>query len=136
NVTLAGSFANADTLTIADPVTLDGATVSGGTIDDAGSILVAASSEIENATINGGGNLTVTAGTLTLSGDTLDNVTLAGSFANADTLTIADPVTLNGATISGGIIDDTGTISVTASSEIENATVNGGGNLTVTADTQ
>ena len=40
-------------------------------------------------------------------------------------------MTLNGATISGGTIDDTGTLSVSASSEIENATVNGGGDLTV-----
>src|SRR5208282_4222700 len=129
NVTLAGSFANADTLTIADPVTLDGATVSGGTIDDTGVILVIASSEIENATINGGGHLTVTAGTLTLSGDTLDNVTLAGSFTNADTLSIDDPVTFDGATLNGGTIDDAASISVVVSSEIENATVNGGGNL-------
>ena len=38
-------------------------------------------------------------------------------------------MTLNGATITntGGTIDDTGTLSVTHSSEIENATVNGGG---------
>ena len=69
---------------------------------------------------------------LTLSEVTLDDVTLAGSFTNAGTLTIDDTVTLNGATISGGTIDDTGTLSVSASSEIENATVNGGGDLTVT----
>ena len=59
-------------------------------------------------------------------------MTLAGSFTNADTLTIDHTVTLNGATISGGTIDDTGTLSVSTSSEIENATVNGGGDLTVT----
>ena len=41
-------------------------------------------------------------------------------------------LTLDGATITGGTIDDTGTLSVSASSEIENATVNGGGDLTVT----
>ena len=92
-------------------------------------MLVSASSEIENATVNGGGNLTVTAGTLTLSKDTLDGVTLAGNFSNADTLTIDNTVVLNGATIDGGTIDDTGTLLVSASSEIENATVNGGGNL-------
>src|SRR6202044_3831235 len=134
-VTLAGSFTNADTLTIKDTVTLNGATLNGGTIDDAGTLSVNASSEIENATVNGGGDLTVTGGTLTLSEVTLDGVTLAGSFTNADTLTIKDTVTLNGATISGGTIDDTGTLSVTASGEIENASANGGGELRVTSGT-
>ena len=135
DVTLAGSFTNADKLTIDDTVTLNGATISGGTIDDLGTLLVTASSEIENATVNGGGDLTVTSGTLTLSKVTLDGVTLAGSFTNADKLTIDDTVTLNGATLNGGTIDDTGTLSVSASSEIENATVNGGGDLTVTSGT-
>ena len=132
SVTLAGSFTNADTLTIDDTVTLDGATINGGIIDDAGTLSINASSEIENATVNGGGTLIVASGqTLTLSKDTLDSVTLAGSFTNADTLTIDDTVTLDGATINGGIIDDAGTLSVNASSEIENATVNGGGTLAV-----
>ena len=135
DVTLAGSFTNSDKLTIDDTVTLNGATISGGTIDDLGTLLVTASSEIENATVNGGGDLTVTSGTLTLSKVTLDGVTLAGSFTNADKLTIDDTVTLNGATLNGGTIDDTGTLSVSASSEIENATVNGGGELTVTSGT-
>ena len=131
-VTLAGSFTNADTLTIDHTVTLNGATINGGTIDDTGTLSVTASSEIENATVDGGGDLTVASGkTLTLSEVTLDGVTLAGSFTNSDTLTIDHTVTLNGATINGGTIDDTGTLSVTASSEIENATVDGGGDLTV-----
>ena len=208
-MTLAGNFSNADTLTIDNTVTLNGATIDGGTIDDTGTLLVSASSEIENATVNGGGNLTVTAGTLTLSKDTLDGVTLAGNFSNADTLTIDNTVTLNGAPpstaaplstparcwsapraeienatvswrrqpdghgrhvltlskdtldgvtlagnfsnadtltidntlvlsgsiINGGTIDDTGTLLVSASSEIENATVNGGGNITVSSGT-
>ena len=118
DVTLVGSFTNADTLTIDDTVTLNGATISGGTIDDTGTLKVTAASEIENATVDGGGDISVSSGTLTLSEVTLDDVTLMGSFTNADTLTIDDTVTLNGATISGGTID------VTAASEI--ATVNGG----------
>src|SRR6202020_1556041 len=122
---------NADKLTIDHTVTLNGATISGGTIDDTGTLSVSASSEIENATVDGTGDLTVTSGALTLSKVTLDGVTLAGSFTNSDKLTIDDTVTLNGATLNGGTIDDTGTLSVAASSEIENATVNGGGNLTV-----
>ena len=97
-------------MTINDTVTLNGATINGGTIDDTGTLSVSASSEIENATVNGGGDLTVTSGTLTLSEVTLDNVALAGSFTNSDKLTIKDTVTLNGATVDGGTIDDTGTI--------------------------
>ena len=135
SVTLAGSFTNSDTLTIDHTVTLNGATLDGGTIDDTGTLSVIDSSEIENATVNGGGDLTVTGGTLTLSKVTLDDVTLAGSFTNSDTLTTKDTVTLKGATLNGGTIDDTGTLSVSASSEIENATVNGGGDLTVTGGT-
>ncbi|MGA2057048.1 MAG: hypothetical protein ABSG88_17260, partial [Bradyrhizobium sp.] len=127
---------NNNELTIDPSVTLtidNGTTINGGTIVDDGTVLVTASSEIENATVNGGGDLTVTGGTLTLSAVTLDDVTLAGSFGNIGTLTIDDTVTLNDATISGGTIDDTatGTLSVTTSSEIENATVDGGGDLTV-----
>ena len=50
---------------------------------------------------------------------TLDGVTLAGVFTDASTVTIDNTVTLDGATISGGTIDDTGTLSVKTSSEIE-----------------
>ena len=130
-VTLSGSFANSSSLVVEDTVTLNGATIDGGTIDDFGTLLVTASSEISNATVDSGGNLTVTGGTLTFDTVTLDSVTLAGSFSDVGTVTIDNTVTLNGATLNGGTIKDTGTLSVTASSEIENATVNGGGNITV-----
>ena len=124
---------NGGTLRVNGSVTLSGVTVNGGTIDDTGTLLVSASSEIENATVNGGGDITVTGGQiLTLDAVTLDNVTVSGSVSNASTLTIDDTVTLSGATINGGTIDDTGTLLVSASSEIENATVNGGGDITVT----
>ena len=114
-----------------DAVTLDSVTVS-----DFGTLFVIASSEIENATVNGGGYITVISGqTLTLDAVTLDNVTVSGSVSNAATLTIdGDTVTLGGATIIGGTIDDAGTMSVSAWSEIENATVNGGGDIIVTSD--
>ncbi|HZR76821.1 hypothetical protein [Bradyrhizobium sp.] len=88
----------------------DNTSILGGTIDDAGTLLVSSSSEITNATIDGGGNVTVTGGALTFSGVTLDDVKLSGSITNADTLTIDETVTLNGASISGGTIDDTGAI--------------------------
>jgi hypothetical protein len=138
DVTLAGSVTNSDTLTIDGMVTLNGATISGGTIDDTatGTLSVITLSTIESATVDGGGDITVASGqVLTLSGVTLDDVTLAGSFSNSDTLTIDGTVTLNGATISGGTIDDTptGTLSVSTASTIENATVDGGGNLAATS---
>ena len=129
-VTMSGNVTNVGTLTVDDTVMLNGATINGGTIDDAGTLSVTGSSEIENATVNGGGDVTVTDGTLTLSKVTLDDVTLAGSFTNADTLTVDDTVTLNGATINGGTIDDAGTLSVNGSSGTENATLNGGGKIT------
>ena len=49
---------------------------------------------------------------LTLDTVTLDNVTLTGVFTDASTVTIDNTVTLDGATISGGTIDDTGTLSI------------------------
>ena len=135
NVTLAGSFTNVGTLTAKDVVTLNGAAITGGTIADSGTIAVSASGgTIASATVTGG-NLAATAGTMTLSTDTLDNVTLAGSFTNSGTLTVDDTVTLNGAAITGGAITDNGTIAVSASGgTIASATVTGG-NLTATAGT-
>ena len=130
DVTVSGSVSNASTLTIDDTVTLNGATIDGGTIDDTGTLLVSASSEIENATVNGGGDIAVNGGQIL----TLDAVTLENLYViNDGTLQIDDSVTLTGVTINGGAIDDTGTLLVSGSSEIENATVNGGdvGGLTV-----
>jgi fibronectin-binding autotransporter adhesin len=112
------------TLTVKNTVTLDDVTISGGTIDDTGTLSVGTASKMENATVNGGGNLAATSDTLTLSGVTLDKVTLSGSFTNLDTLTI-DTATLNSAIVSGGTVDDTGTLLVSADSTIENATVAG-----------
>ena len=110
----------------------DGTTIDGGTIADGGTLSVSTSSEIDSATIDGGGNITVaSAKMLTLDNVTLDEVTLSGGFSNTTTLTIDDTVTLDGARIDSGTIDDTGTLSVTASSKIESATINGGGDITV-----
>ena len=136
NVTLSGSFSNAALLTIEDPVTLNGATLGGGTIDDAGGLSVSTDSEITHATVNGGGDITVASGQmLTFDTVTLDNVTLAGSFSNAGaTLVVEDTVTLNGASIAGGIIDDAGTLFVSTDSEMQDLTVNGGGDITVASD--
>ena len=76
DVTLSGTFDNADTLTIDGTVTLDGATLSGGTIDDNGTLLVTAASSIDSAAVDGG-DITATAAALTLSKTTLDDLTLS-----------------------------------------------------------
>ena len=118
-------------------INLDNATLLQGIISIAagGELAVVGSSEVGDATVLGGGQVTVDGGqTLTWDAVTLDNVTLSGSFSNAAALTIEDTVTLNVATLSGGTIDDTGTLSVSADSEITHATVNGGGDLTVAID--
>ncbi len=133
NVTLAGSFTNTGTLTIDDTVTLDGATLTGGAITDDGNIAVTGNDgTIASADITGG-DLTAAAGTMTLATDTLDNVTLDGSFTDTGTLAIDDTVTLDGASLgnSGATIDDTGTLSVTAASTITDGTIDGGGTLSV-----
>ena len=130
NVTLSGSITDASTVTIDDTVKLSGATITGGTIDDTGTLSVTTSSEIKNAppsTAAARCRRPPRGQTLTLDTVTLDNVTLTGSITDASTVTIDDTVKLSGATISGGTIDDTGTLSVTTSSEIKSATVNGGG---------
>ena len=81
NVTLSGSFSNAALLTIEDPTTLNGATLGGGTVDDAGAGLsVSADSEIMHATVNGGGDITVASGQ-TLTFDTVTLATMSPSLA-------------------------------------------------------
>ena len=104
---------NGNTITVSGTtLTLNGdtfkdVTLSGGTDDLTGALTIAASSEIDSATVEGSGastKITVNSGqTLTLNGDTFKDVTL-----------------------SGGTDDLTGTLTIAASSEIENATVSGG----------
>jgi autotransporter-associated beta strand protein len=116
----------------------DNTSILGGTIDDIGTLLVSSASEIDGATIDGGGGVTVTGGTLTLSEVTLDDVTLSGSFTNHDMLTIDETVTLNGATIASGTIDDTGTLSgfgaIGSDISGSGAVTATGGTLTLTGD--
>ncbi len=113
---------------------LDNATLLHGVISIAagGELAVVGSSEVSNATVLGGGQVTADSGqTLTWDGVSLDNVTLSGSFSNIALLTIEDPVTLDGATLDGGTIDDAGGLSVSTDSEITHTAVNGGGYITV-----
>ena len=110
---------------------VSGTAFAGGTIDDGGTLSVTADSTIENATINGGGAVTMDTGvTLTLDAVTLDNVTLSGSVDNTATLTIDPTVTLHGATIDGGTIDVTGKLLVqdgdTATIDVNTVTVESG----------
>src|SRR5579872_2010088 len=134
DVTLSGSFTNLDTLTIDETVTLNGATLSGGTIDDAGTLLVTAASEIDKATIDGGGDVTANE-TLTLSAVTLADVTLSGSFTNVGTLTVEDTVTLNGATLSGGSLNIFGVLDSTGTSTLSDITITNVGTLESTSGT-
>ena len=118
-------------------INLDNATILQGVISIAagGELAVVGSSEVSDATVLGGGQVTVDSGqTLTWDAVSLDNVTLSGSFSNTALLTIEDTVTLNGATLGGGTIDDAGGLSVSTDSEITHATVNGGGDITVASD--
>ena len=106
---------------------VSGTVLTGGVLSVAGILDSVGTSAIENANVHGGGDITVTRGqTLTFDKVTLDNVALSGGIDNAATLTIDDTVTLNGATISGGTIVDTGALSVSASSTIENTALNDG----------
>ena len=156
NVTVTGSFINIGTaLSVERAVTLNGATLTGGTDDlDCATSTVSADSTIQLATLQNGA-LTVTSGqTLTLNGLVLDNVTLSGgtedlastfSQVNTDsaikhatlqdgTLAVASEqtltlhgVTLGSLTLSGGTDDLDGALSaVKTDSEIESATLKNG----------
>ncbi len=156
DVTMTGSFINIGTaLSVEHFVTLNGATLTGGTDDlDCATSTVSADSTIQLATLQNGA-LTVTSGqTLTLDGLVLDNVTLSGgtddlasafsqvntdsaikyatlqdgtlAVASGQTLTL-DGVTLSNVTLSGGTDDLHGAFSaVNTDSEIESATLKNG----------
>ena len=76
------------------------ASIAGGTIDDTGTLSDKTSSEIKNATVNGGGTLSATATGQVLALDTvtLDGVTLTGNLTDATTISGGMTVTLDGAT--------------------------------------
>ena len=129
-------------------LTLSGATINGGIINDGaiigtssplfGSIDITGPSAINNAGLNDG-VVTIASGlTLTLDNDTVNGTTFKDAAAGA-TIQIDDGtvLTLTGATINGGIVNDGtasgtgepttfGTIEVTGPSTISNAFVNNG----------
>ena len=98
-------------------VFLAGATITGGTINNAGEIQVDNNSTIKDAHVDG----LITGSTATL---TLDDVTFTGTISNSTIATLnvdgANTLTLSGADISGGFITNSGTIDVTGATTIEN----------------
>ncbi|WP_424173833.1 beta strand repeat-containing protein, partial [Bradyrhizobium sp.] len=130
-------------------LTLSGATIDGGTINDGtvigtsspafGIIDVTGLSSISNASLNDGGVIVANGVTLRLDHDTVNGTTFTDTASGA-TIQIDDGtvLTLTGATINGGAIDDGtasgtgepvlfGRIAVTGPSTISNAFLNNGG---------
>ena len=128
---------------------LSGATIDGGTINDGtaihtnsavfGNIDVTGSSTISNASLSDGGVTVASGVTLTLDGDTVSGTTFTDTASGA-TVQVDDGTFLTltgGATINGGTINDGtaggadesvfGTIDITGSSTISNASLNYGG---------
>ena len=129
-------------------LTLSGATIDGGTINDGtvigtsspafGIIDVTGPSSISNASLNDGGVIVASGVTLRLDNDTVNGTTFTDTAGGA-TIQIDDGtiLTLSGATINGGTINDGtasgiadsafGSIDVTGPTKISNASLNNGG---------
>ena len=120
-----------------DTLTVSGATISGGTITDDGTIDVSGDSTINGgADLNGGGVTLASGVTLTLDNDTVTGTTFTDTASGA-VLSVdgSDTLTVSGVTISGGTITDDGTIDVSGDSTINGgASLNGGG-VTIGANT-
>jgi fibronectin-binding autotransporter adhesin len=117
-------------------LTLDGATVIGGTITDNGTIDVAGNSTIEGGTVLQHGGVTIEIGhTLTL----LDQVTVSGSTITGTNVTSivqtdgGQTVTLNGAAITGGTLDNDGIINSTGISAFTDVIINNTGKIEATS---
>ncbi|SDT38284.1 Npun_F0296 family exosortase-dependent surface protein [Bradyrhizobium canariense] len=119
-------------------LTLNGATIDGGTINDystvsgsivAGDIDVTGSSTISNASLNKG-QVTIESGQML----TLDGTTVTGSsITDSGTVNVnaTQVLKLNDVALSGGAISNAGTVEITGSSSIENDTL---GNTQLTVD--
>ena len=139
------TVANKATITVDSTgvLSLNDASITGGTIADQGTIHVTGNSAIDSANVTGG-QITVDAGqALTLDGVTVNytnfNNTAAGAIIQVDG---GDTLTLYDVTISGGLINDystvsgnivSGNIDIAGSSKISNASLNHG-NLTIAGD--
>ena len=130
-----------DTITISSgsTLTLSGATISGGIIDDGtlasgATITVSGSSTIENGTLDNGDVSVVGSGTVL----TLTDETVSGSaitLTSGGSLVVDPTVTLEGgATITGGSITNTGVLEIAGPATLTNDTLtNGGATLQVNA---
>ena len=116
-------------------LTLNGSTINGGTINDGtvesgATITISGSSEIENAVLNNGG-VTVDSGqTLTLDNDVVTGTTFTDTASGAIiSVDAGHTLTLSGVLIDGGAVDlgSGAAITISGSSEIENASLNNGG---------
>ena len=119
-------------------MTLDGATISGGTINNTGTLSVTTASQIENSTVNGGGTLSSTASgqTLTLDTVTLDGVTLARQLHRCQHRHHRQHRDAGRRHHLGRHHRRHRDAVGQTSSEIENSTVNGGGTLSAVATGQ
>ena len=137
SLTLEGKIDSSGVLTIVDDANLflAGATVTGGTITDDGTIHVTANSTIDgNAVVDGDvGVLTVDSGvTLTLDNATLENLNVT----NGGALQVdgGDKLTLSKVSIAGGTITDAGNIDVTGDSTLDGGVSLNNGALTVESE--
>ena len=113
-------------------LTLSGVLIDGGAVDlgSGAAITISGSSEIENASLNNGG-VTVDSGqTLTLDNDVVTGTTFTDTASGATiSVDAGHTLTLSGVLIDGGAVDlgSGATITISGSSEIENASLNNGG---------
>ena len=105
---------------------LNGATISGGMINDQGSIHVTGSSAIDGATLMGGAISIDGNQTLTLDNMTINSAQIVAASGSAIQIDAGETLTLSGVTLNGGTLANDGTVHVTGNTNIENATVNGG----------
>jgi hypothetical protein len=119
-------------------MTLNGATIDGGTINDyslaaatgsivAGDIDITGSSTISGTHLNNGQVRVESNQTLTLDGDTVIG-TIFTDTASGAVIHIDDDTTLDGVTVTGGTVTDTGTVNIDATKtlKLSGVTLSGG----------
>ncbi|WP_426422459.1 Ig-like domain-containing protein [Bradyrhizobium genosp. A] len=120
-VTNAGSDITIDA---AGVLTLDGTTITGGTVTDNGTIHITGSSAVNGASVTGGSITVHAAKTLTLDDTTVTTTAITDN--GTVKVDSGKTLTLDGTTVTGGAVTDNGTIHVTGSSAINGASVAGG----------
>ncbi|WP_456766427.1 VCBS domain-containing protein [Bradyrhizobium sp. USDA 3650] len=118
------TVANAGNVTIDanGKLTVNGATISGGTIDGPGTIDVTGASKIDGGATLSSSAVTVESGVIL----TLDDVTVAGTaIANHGTVKVdaSSKLTLNGASLTGGALNVSGTLNSTGTTAITDANI-------------